>query len=82
MECVEDDPISLIIDNREQHILKEMKTPEFVNLNPLVKFTTANLDIGDFKISIQNTHILIERKTFPLHRDRGFRISSINEDFQ
>lgn len=63
MECVEDDQISLIIDNREQHILKEMKTPEFVNLNPLVKFTTANLDIGDFKISIQNTHILIERKT-------------------
>ena len=55
--------ISFIIDNRERYIIKEMETPHFIELNPLIKYSTANLDIGDFKISIHNTHILIERKT-------------------
>jgi len=54
---------SFVIDNRERHILDIMCKDEFIQTNPLIKYTTANLEIGDFKISIHNTHILIERKT-------------------
>ena len=52
-----DYPITITIDNREGKIITELET------NPLFSYNKANLDIGDFRIVLDKTQILIERKT-------------------
>jgi len=56
-ECPQDNPIIITIDNREGKIITELET------NPVFSYNKANLDIGDFRIILDKTQILIERKT-------------------
>lgn len=58
-----DTDISIIIDNREHKIISLLNDDKFKTKNPDFKYTTENLDIGDFKFSINNNHFIVERKT-------------------
>ena len=55
--------INIIIDNREQKIISLLEDKIFIDNNPDFNYNKKNLDIGDFKYSLNDTHIIIERKT-------------------